>query len=186
MIVGKLPLTSIYFYFSTRVYLMAASFYWRFTGQLQYMLFLSIGLLLLCNPVLRGINMCGYGPYIMSYFRATPVTAVIWDNPVAIGNPVLRALPRTSEFWVISTVISNCLWTLSKLYICIFLPHRIEEVCGKGYGGLFIIFDINRLFLLIQNILQAHFPGLTLLIFGLCFSSTWSVFIDTNSFPWVW
>ena len=70
---------------------------------MSYVHFQSTGLLLICMTVLQGTNICDYSPYILSEFNAAPVTAVIWENPVALRNTVLQALPGTSEFRVPST-----------------------------------------------------------------------------------
>ena len=88
---------------ATRVQMTATPMYRRFMGILSSVHFQSTGLLLICTPILHGINMCGCGPDIMSDFLMDPVTSVRWENPVALGNPVLRAIPETSEFRVTST-----------------------------------------------------------------------------------
>ena len=60
MTFAKLPFTSIYFYFSNRVYVRTTPMYWRLTGLLPSVYFQSTGLLPTYNSVLRGINILGY------------------------------------------------------------------------------------------------------------------------------
>ena len=48
--------------------------------------------------------------------------------------------------WTLSSdVLENCLWALSKPYICICFPHRFVEGCGYSSNFLILPVDINKL-----------------------------------------
>ena len=63
-----------------------------------------------CLTVLRALTTRPMGdkyawlcPYILSDCRMDPVTSFRWENPIALGNTFLWALPGNSEFWVYHT-----------------------------------------------------------------------------------
>ena len=100
MIFVKLPFTSIYFYFSTCMYVTTIPVYWSSTGLLSSLHSQSTGLLPTCNSVLWGINIHRYDSitcltatnllFLLSYKR------ILWLSGILLFDTFLELLG--SEF----------------------------------------------------------------------------------------
>ena len=99
---------------------------------------------------------------VQTFFGGVELHYLVYFEELSFGFLVLIKKLFIVEFFVLIYrirvnwywnwflgVIANYLWYASKLYIWIFSPHIIEEICGKGDGWVFIPVDINWLFCLI-------------------------------------